>query len=114
MIPVYSTDMPGKSQNLDWMWAFLNKGHSVTNDEERMAAILMAQYRDVCSTPRKNISDCEYRQELIGEISKHNTTWPEISPRNPDLNKSVRKIVRDPEIEDVFVDVEGVKEALKR
>ena len=31
----------------------LKQGNSVTNDEERMAAILMAQYKDVCSIPRE-------------------------------------------------------------
>ena len=67
----------------------LRQGNNVTNDEERMAAILMAQYRDVCSIPRENISDYDFRQDVIGEISDLNITWPVISPKNPDLNKSL-------------------------
>ena len=60
----------------------LRQGKSVTNDEERMAAILMAQYRVVCSTPREDIGDCHFRHELIGEIREHNVTWPEINTKN--------------------------------
>ena len=33
---------------------------------------------------------------------------------NPDINKSMRNIVNDPEIDDIMVDVDGVKEALNK
>ena len=42
----------------------LKDGDKVTNDEVKMADILMKQYRDVCSVPFYNIRGYKFKSEL--------------------------------------------------
>ena len=73
----------------------------------------MKQYRDVCSVPFYNIRGYNFKSELFGN-ERLNRTWPESYERNI-LDKSWSEANNsEPFINDIYVNKELVKEALRK
>ena len=50
----------------------------MTNDQKEMANILMTQYASVCFTPRNNIKDKSFRENLFSDVKSDNIYKPSL------------------------------------